>query len=404
MLNKIAWRNVWRNKTRSLVIVSAIALGLWGSVFMISISTGVSVARKQEVIHSQLSHIQIHTPNFRSNYEVSEYIPDAQKIAAVLAKDPNIQSFTARTIVTGMASSPITGTGVMIHGIDPVTEPQVTDVYKDVVEGGFFAEDKKNRAVVGRALAKKLNLKLNSKMVLTLQDTAGNLVSGAFRISGIYETVSTKYDEANIYLRSTDINILTGTDGLVHEFAMLLKDDEQLELTKARLVAAMPALKVETWKDLSPELRYMDEMMDYFLYIFVGVVLLALAFGLVNTMLMAVLERVRELGMLMAIGMTKVRLFFMIVLETMFMAITGAVAGIGFAHFSIVYFSRHGIDLSFLQKGLAEFGIGTVLYPALEPRYYFILAVMVFVFSVLSALYPALKALELNPVQAIRKI
>lgn len=185
--------------------------------------------------------------------------------------------------------------------------------------------------------------------------------------------------------------------------AILLNDNDYLDTVKSQL-NINPINMVETWKELSPELGYADDILAQMLFLFVGIIMLALAFGIVNNMLMAVLERKRELGMLQAVGMNKRKLFLMIVYETIFMGLAGGPLGILLGYLTISYFSKVGIDLSFVGEGLNQYGIGHFVYPHIENEFYGIIAIMVIVMTLLSSIYPARKALKLNPVDSIRSI
>lgn len=405
MVPAIAWRNIWRHRTRSLVIILSVTLGLWGGIFIMALSAGVSEQRKQDVIYNYLSHMQLHHPDFKDERQIKDIIPAGVKVLERIVQQPQVQHATARTLSIGMANSPTDATGVQIIGVWPEREQQISDLNEKVIEGTYFGEDMRNPVVIGAALADQLGVKLRSKVVLTFQDSSNNIVAGAFRVQGIFSTASTEFDKGMVYVRASDMARLMETEPLVHEIAILVHNEaDQLLALQAELQNAFPNLAVETWKDLSPELRYLDEAMDYFLYIFIAVILLALSFGLVNTMLMAVLERTRELGMLMAIGMNKARVFAMIVLETLYLAFFGGLLGIGLSVLTIKFFERQGIYLPMVEEGMSSFGMSATLYPMLDWSYFPGLIAMVLLFAMLSALYPAYKALQLKPVVAIRKL
>jgi ABC-type lipoprotein release transport system permease subunit len=405
MLTNIAWRNIWRNRTRSLVIIGAVALGLWGGIFIMALSIGMSEQRKNDVITSQISHIQLHHLKFKEDRDIKFTIQNGLNDLQQIRQMPNVKAATARGLVMGMASSPSGASGVMIAGILPEYENVLTGLKSKLIEGEFLNDKQKHPIIIGRKLAEKLKLKLRSKLVLTSQDTANNTVAGAFRVVGIYKTYSSKYDEMNIFINLDGLKEMLGMQETpVHEIALLCNDASEVPGVQAELINMFPGLLVENWKQISPELQYLDEMMDYFLYIFIGIILFALAFGLVNTMLMAVLERIRELGMLMAIGMNKWSVFRMILLETVFLSVVGGIAGLVLGWVSVTLSGMTGINLSFVQKGLEEFGMGATIYPMMGMDKYPVIAIMVVIFAILSAIYPAIKALKLKPVEAIRKI
>ena len=165
-----------------------------------------------------------------------------------------------------------------------------------------------------------------------------------------------------------------------------------------------PELKVESWMDLSTGMRFMVEAMDSYMVIIVGIVLLALLFGIVNTMLMSILERTREIGMLMCVGMSRMRIFSMIVMETLLLSATGGPLGILLAWVTVGYFSDHGIDLGPFAQAYQNIGYAPVIYPLLNAKDVMMVSVMVLVMAVIASVFPAYKGLKLNPVEALNKL
>lgn len=404
MLLKIAWRNIWRNKLRSGVVITSIVLGIWAGLFVIALSAGLNEQRKVSVIENSISHVQYHHPEFLKDRNAKYVIDDIESVEASIQKDSTVLNYTKRSLVNGMASSARGGNGVVISGIDPEMEARVTTIGEKVVDGAFLSDEGRFPVYIGQALAEKMNVHVRSKIVLTFQDSESEIVAGAFRVAGIYKTVSKKYDEMNVFVRLSDLEKLLHTDNGVNEVAVLLHDFEVIPPFVERQRSSYPELKIEPWDEISPELGYADEMMEIFLYLFLGILLAALSFGIVNTMLMAVLERKRELGMLMSVGMNKARIFAMITFETIAIALAGGPLGILMAWLTIVYFQSAGLDLSFYAQGLEEFGIDPIVYPYLEFQYYWSLAIMVVIMAILASIYPARKALKMNPAQAVRAI
>ena len=202
-----------------------------------------------------------------------------------------------------------------------------------------------------------------------------------------------------------DLSRLLNAQHQVHEIAVLLQDEEQVDEYARDLSQQYPTARVESWKEISPELGLMVESLDQYMMIFFVIILLALSFGIVNTMLMAVLERVREIGMLMAIGMNKVRLFGMIAFETIFMVLIATPLGLLLAYLTIYWFGMNGLDLSGLyQEGYAAYGFKSIIYPQLDAMYYYRIMLLVGITALLASIYPAITALRLDPVKAIRKI
>jgi putative ABC transport system permease protein len=405
MLALISWRNVWRNKLRSLVLVTSIALGIWVGIFIVSFHQGMSTQYVNIAIKGQVSHLQIHHLEYPKDKKTKYIIPAAQKALKLLENIGTIKAVSARTIVRGMVSSATTGAGITIIGIDPERENLLTDIQKQLVQGDYFLTSKHNQIIIGEKLSKKLNVNISNKIILTFQDVAGNITAGAFRISGIYKTRNSTFDEANVFVQHDELNAHIGlAPEASHEIAILLHNNEELKQTEQQLRSLFIGLLIQNWQEIAPELKFMTDSLSQTMYLFMSIILLALIFGIINTMLMSVLERVHELGILMAIGMNKFKVFSMIMLETLFITLIGGPVGVLLAYGSVSYFGKVGISLSAFATGLSAYGMDSTVYTALERKQYFIILMMVFAAAILAAIYPAIKALKLKPVHAIRKI
>jgi len=404
MLTKIAWRNVWRNTLRSSVVITSIAMGIWAGLFVISVSAGLNDQRTKDALDTYISHIQIHNPDFVKDNNVEYRIDGIENVKSVLDTTPEVKAYAERVILGGMVSSSAGGFGAKITAVVPEHEMEVSTMHTKIVEGAYFEGIKRNPIVIGKKLAEKLKIGLRKKIVITFQKDNGDIVAGAFRVAGIYKTSNAKADEASVFIRASDANRLLEECAGFHEVAILVNDLETVETTTEKLAAELSGLKVRSWRDVAPDLGYADEMMMQMLYIIIAIILLALSFGIVNTMLMAVLERKRELGMLMSVGMNKTKVFFMIVIETVFISLVGGPLGVVLGFLTVKYFGAQGIDLSIVGKGLEEFGISSTIYPNLEPNFYLNVAVMVIIAAILASIYPARKALQLKPAEAVRAI
>lgn len=215
--------------------------------------------------------------------------------------------------------------------------------------------------------------------------------------------MNSRFDESNVFLKKDHLNTLINADGISHEIAYLVDNFKMADAYRDSLELDA-GLVVESWGDISPSLRYTDSMVGTMLYIVMVIILIALTFGIINTMLMAVLERQQELGMLMAVGVNKSKTFSIILTETFMLAIVGAPIGIFLAWLGILGLSDIGINVSAWADGFEAYGIGTIIYPELQPDYYLNVGILIFFTTLISALYPSYKALKLNPVEAIRKI
>ncbi|MCK4853364.1 MAG: ABC transporter permease, partial [Bacteroidales bacterium] len=420
MIWSISWKNVWRNKIRSLIVIVAFTLGIFGGVYMVAVFIGMIDSRVKMAIGNEASHIQVHHPTYLDNNEPKYTIDDYQKYASQIEKLPEVKGVSPRIKILGMASTSGNASGVMINGVDVDRERQVTGIAESLVEGGgsFFEEDGRNPIVIGEKLAKTLKLtyykitdedldrlsenkkmrtvlplldslrdkqfrkeadfekalasllgesdagkfefhikaaaikyRLKRRIVLSFQSLDGHIAYDAFRVVGIYKTGNSAFDGLNLFVRMPDIApVASMQSNQVNQMAILLSSVEYDDQVAEQVMEIMPGMDVQTWDEIMPEAGMYASAMDFYLFIFMVIILLALGFGIVNTMLMAVLERVKELGMLMAIGMNKKRIFNMIMLETIFLGMTGAVIGMAISYGLIWYTGRTGLDLTSLYQ------------------------------------------------------
>lgn len=418
MVLLIAWRNIWRNRTRTMVVIGAISIGVWAAMFMSGFATGMINSYITNAIENIISHIQVHQPEFSRDMDVKYIIEKAAELEERLNNNDDLKAVSVRSLSSGMISSSKSSRGIRIKAIEPEAEIAVSSLNEKVVEGEYFNGKRKNQVLLSQVLAGKLNVKLRSKIVLTFQNLDGDITAAAFRIVGIFDSGNTPFDESHVFILRKDLNrLLSPSDGedvesgpgknppaIAHEVAIMLKDQGRLDSVAQDLSRQFPGLKVETYRDISPELQLYESQIKFVSLIYLTVIMLALVFGIVNTMLMAVLERIRELGMLMAIGMNKLRVFSMIVLETIMLGIVGAPLGLLLGFLSVNYLGKHGINLSTFSRSLKMYGMSDVIYFDLDPIVYWQVPTAVALTAIVASLYPAFKAIRLRPVEAIRKI
>ncbi|WP_348810748.1 ABC transporter permease [Flavobacterium maritimum] len=403
MIVKIASRNIWRSKKRSLTIITAVSFGLWAGIFMTAFYNGVIEQRINTAISSELSHIQLHHPEFRKDHEIKYFLPKGRTILQEISQDSLVKTASGRIIIQGMIASAAGSSGITINGVMPREENLLTNLSGKIIRGNYFNPAKTNEIILSERVRKKLKLNLNKKAILTFQDTEGNLASAAFRIKAIYKTINAPYDDTNVFVKITDVDSLGGIPNEINEIAVLLKASKSLEESQNELKQKFPKTEIQNWKEIAPELGYTVSVGDKMMFIFMGIIMLALGFGIVNTMMMAVLERTREIGMLMALGMNEFKIFMMIVLETFFLILAGCPIGIILALVTIGITQRTGIDFSQYSDAYSSFGYSSVFYPSLSARQFGVMIILVVITAFVSALFPARKAVQLNPAESLKK-
>lgn len=242
-----------------------------------------------------------------------------------------------------------------------------------------------------------------SKIILSFLDISDTQTSAAFRVCGIFRTNNDMFEAASVFVPVDELRQLTGiSEGSYHRLICRLNDDNLTDVVTPLLREKLPGLEVLNWKEIQPDLAMIADMMQQIYGIFMSIILLALAFGIVNTMLMVVLERTRELGMLAAIGMNRRKIFSMIMLESVFLSMAGGIIGMIAAGIVIALTARHGINLVKYSEGMEAFGYSAHLYPTIDIQFFIMTTLLIILTGILSSVYPARKALKLNPVEAIR--
>lgn len=404
MILIMAWRNIWRNKVRSIIIISSIAIGLFAGISVLALYKGMMKSRIRNVIDSEVGHLQIHNINFKRDYDPQFILANGAEVLKVVNKIPEVKLAASRSITMGMLATPTGSAGVQINGIIPGLEYQSSQLQNKIIKGNPFDPAKENEIMVGQKLAKKMKLKPRSKLVLTFTDTSGTMVSSAFRVAAIYQSDNAPLDEKNVYVNIDELNVLLGIQNSFHEIVILLKNDTDLAKAKQELQQKFSGYQIESWKEISPETDLLVKTVDQYSYIIMFIIMFALAFGIVNTMLMAILERTREIGMMVALGMNRLKIFLLIFLETIFLTLGGTPLGIFIGWVTTAYFNKHGLNLSGMgREMMSSFGFGTMIYPEFPTDKISGVLLIVIGTALISCLFPAIKALKLQPVEALRR-
>ena len=404
MIWSIAWRNVWRNKVRSIVMIVAISLGLLAGVFTMAFMQGAVDARIESATKSELSHIQIHAPHFLDNNETELFIQNSFNLVNRIEALDSVTAASPRLIAEPFVMAAHGTGGGKLLGIDIEKEKHVTDIFEHLIDGTYLEKTSRMPPIlIGEKMANKLKLKPGSKINMQMVDLSGDLSAKGYRVSGIYKTTNTTFDESHLFVRYQDLQTQLGIDnGAAHEIAIVVNKGDEATLVKSSIQNIVGKNDVKTWKELSPEMSLLTDSMDQYMYFFILIILLGLCFGIINTMLMAVLERTKEIGMLMAVGMNKRRIFAMIILESIILTLTGGFFGILMGSGITKYFETTPIDVSMFSEGLEKYGFATQIYTSLQIDTLVTITILVLITGLLSAIYPARKALKLNPAEATR--
>ena len=473
MITEIAWKNVWRNKSRSLIVIAAVTVGVFAGVFTIAVMNSSVVQRIDAAVNEELAHIQVNNKEFRSSADINNIIPDYQAVVSAMEAIPGMKETTGRIIVRGIASTSARSAGVEITGINVQKEREIFKLSEKLIPGTgtyFESETKFNRAFIGEKLAKELNIirynlttealsglrakgvpeiiisklepireqrftsdkkflkaledlltdseyrkyslpliesawsyREGSRLILTFLDINNIQTGAAFRVSGIFRTNNDMFESTSVFVPESELRQLTGMqENTYHRVIGMLEDNSLTEEASKKIREALPDYEVLNWKEIQPDLAMMADMMQQIYALFMVIILAALAFGIVNTMLMSVLERTKEIGMLAAIGMNRRRIFLMIMLESVFLSIVGGISGMALGGAVIAATARKGINLVQYTEGLEAMGYSAHLFPTIDTQFFIITTILIVLTGIISSIYPARKALKLNPVEAIR--
>jgi putative ABC transport system permease protein len=406
MFLKMVWRNVWRNKRRSWIIICAVIVGLAGMLFSLAFTEGMMRQTLVNALGTHVAHLEIHKKGFENKKVINLSIEDPQKIIRAVAEEPGVIAYSPRVVSSGLISSSESSSGISIIGVDPQREPGVTIIKKSVIQGGYLDEEGTYQVLIGQGLAEKLKVGLDDKIVLMAQDLTGDIGSGAYRVKGIFKTASPEFDKYMVYLNLKDSQKLLSLGDRISEVAILIDTPRDPAAIQKSLLAKLDSGEYEvlSWKEIMPIMVSQIEFFDEMMYVFFLVVCIAMGFGIVNTLLMAIMERIREFGIMMSLGVKPRTIFQMVVAESVLLCFSGLVLGNLFTYLLVLYASRKGFDLSIFSKSLETFGIGHLIYPQLTISMVLIGAVTVLGMGVFASLYPGYKAARLRPVEALRHI
>jgi len=405
----MAWRNIWRNPRRTLLTLCAIAFASLLLVFMLSFQFGSYETMINSAVKIHTGHLQIQTAGYHDKKSIRLLVPQPAVIGNILAKIPQVEAFAFRAEAFSLASSQKRTYGVLITGIDPQREVKVSKLKKLLREGEYLVQSDYDQALVGQLLAKNLKVKIGDELTILGQGRDGSVAATVLKVKGIYRSGLDVFDRASIHIPLNAFQDLYGMDGAVHTVVAVGKSLSHVSHIKARVQkdlasAGLSSMRVLDWEALMPGLREAIEMDLVSGLIFYGLLIIVVAFSILNTFLMAIFERTREFGVLMAIGTTPRRLTKLLLIESMSITIVGVVAGIVSGILVTYYFQVHGIDVSGSSELLGQFGISGRMYPKLSGPSILIGPGMVLIVTFLAALYPALKVRGLRPVEALSSI
>ena len=408
MIWRLAFRGLRRNPRRTAVVLTAVSVGIAGCALTIAINSGMAHQMVKTAIATELGHLQIHAPGFEAEPELRVLLPDggvraARAVEAEMGEDGDVMAWAPRVHGQGLVNSPRASVGVRVVAVQPDAEARVSAYADSLVEGEWLGQ-RRGRAVIGVDLARRLKVDLGDKVVLSVQDLAGDLTGRAFRIGGIFRTSSLAVNQSTLLIRLEEAQQLFGLGNQISEIVVIADADSVVESLREQIGDVLGAsAEVRSWQQLEPMLVYIVTVMDQMAWAIYAAVFIAMAFGIANVLLMSIYERTREIGVMMAVGMRPLRVVLTILAECLVVTGVGLAAGLG-AGMLGVWLLRDGIDLSLYAQGLESLGVGSRIVPIIRVTDVLAPAVMAVVAAVLASAWPAIRAAGLRPGEALRRV
>jgi ABC-type lipoprotein release transport system permease subunit len=404
ILMRLAWRNLWRNHRRTLIMLLAITLGTWAMIFMTALMRGMVSQMVADGISALPGHVQVHHPEYRDDPSIARLLPLSDTELIDRFEGAGFAQWATRVRVPAVITSEYDSRGLTLLGVDPARERDLTFVDYDAVEGRFLESGDDTGIVIGRKLAKTLNTELGKRVVVMSQDPDNDIADRGFRIVGIFDANVTAFEEGYVFAGKATVQKMLRVGDQVSELVVVGGDYRDVEAAYAETVALInDGVEVRRWYDIDTYLGLMLKVMDGFVLVWIVVIFLALSFGLVNTLVMAVFERVREIGLMLALGMKPSNILGQIIIESLLLLALGLAIGSVLA-WATVLPMREGVDLSVVGEGMEMWGMSTVLTPELLLKDVILANVVVLVLGFLASLSPAWRAAHYEPIEAITKV
>lgn len=402
LIFRIAWRNIFRQKRRTMLTV----LTMFGGFTLSAISIGWADGTYNRIIEiftrNRLGHIQVHARGYLDKPSLYKIIQDYQKVGEKIEKVKGVQNWSPRVYAAGLASVGEKSAGVQITGIDPEKETRATRFDKKVIQGRNFSISPLNEAILGKGLAKTLQAEIGDTVVIVSQGADGSIANDLYTIVGITESGDATLDRISFYLRLKDAQALLVLGNAVHEIIVIAEKLNQVKMLTQRISQVLddPNLEVSPWQEFARSFYVAMQADKQGAWIMVFIVILVVAIGVLNTVLMTVLERTREYGLMRAIGTQPRQIFKLVLLEVALMACIGILIGTALSLPINYLLSQHGIPMpqSFTYGGM-EF---THYYSTVNVHSLSIPGITVMLSALVISVLPALKAAKVAPSRALR--
>ena len=401
---RLAWRNVWRNGRRTAITVLTIGAGLAALLFGQSLVQTIQIQLVDKATGVYVGHLQVVGTGTDDYKFPSVWIENPDPIERAIADIPGVV-FERRIVATGLASSKTESVGILLLGVQPEREKEVLTMDSYVAEGRFLGEEE-DGVYLGRKLATALGVSLGDEIVIMSSAIDGSMGAELFSLVGIFDSGSHTFDASIAYVRLEAVQRLLAVDDQVNNFVLKLEKPETMLAVQKRLTETLSdkTLEVVTWEEVDPELVGVRDYQDALLSIILVVIFVIVALGILNTLLMAMFERIREFGVLMALGARPSVIRALVLVESMILGGLGAFVGGIIGGGLILYFGNYGLELPLGEAVGFFMPFDSVLFLRFIWDKHAVALAAVFATSVLSGIPPALRASRLKPAEALRHI
>lgn len=401
---QLAWRNIWRNPKRTTVILTAIVIGCWSMIAFASFGRGMITANINNTLNDMTGHLQIRHKDYWNDPVVDYLIDDPSTLYKNLDENlPKGSRYTSRLQVLGIAANARNSRGVTIFGIEPGVEETMSFYGDNYAQGEGLKKGERGGIVIGESMAETFKIRLGQKIILMSQDIHGEIASGVFRLKGVFIAEMESAEKQNVFISKEDANRLLDTGQSISNISVILPDHEMSEATTLLLKDKIKSSEVDVrdWKTILPIAESNISTIGTMIYLWALVIFTGMGIGIVNTTLMAILERTQEFGLLKALGMRPSTIVKGIILESAVLLLLGIALGNILGIATALILNKVGLDFSVFAQGAEAMNFPRYIYPEFIIQDALITNSIVCVLGLLVCLYPAIKASKITPIEAM---